>query len=92
MENNQTSHSCNTEKCCQIRNWVSAFLQTPSEVFVGEYSYNTDNGTSKTKSVICIMNLLPQAGIFCVDKSIDEIQPTDIVMLYKALNQAEAAS
>lgn len=88
MTQKEESLQCNSEKCCQIRKWVSAFLRNPSEVFVGEYCYSTNGGASKTKSLICITSQLPEKGIFCIDKPIDQIQPTDILMLYKAFNQA----
>ena len=79
--------NCNSEKCCQIRNWIKAFLKTPSEVFVGEYAYQSGSGTPKTKSVICILNMFPEKGIICIDKPIDEILPSDIIPLYKTLRQ-----
>ena len=79
------TQNCNSEKCCQIRNWIKAFLKTPSEVFVGEYAYSTGSGARKTKSVICILNLFPDKGLICIDKSIDEVQPSDVIQLYKSL-------
>ncbi len=88
MTNKPESPYCNTEKCCQVRKWVSAFLKTPSEVYVGEYSYKTVDGITKLKSAICILDLLPEKGIFCIDKPIDEIGPTDILVLYKAIHEA----
>ena len=86
MVENNTTPSCNTEKCCQIRKWVSAFLKAPAEIFVGEYSYTTPEGTEKTKSIICILDKFPEEGIFCIDKCIDDIQPSDVLMFYKTLH------
>jgi hypothetical protein len=86
MIQNQELHSCNTEKCCQVRKWVSAFLKTPAEVLVGEVSYTTPEGASRLKTVICIPDLLPEHGIFCIDKPVDSVTPTDIIPLCKALN------
>lgn len=87
MTNKPESPYCNTEKCCQVRKWVSAFLKTPSEIYVGEYSYSTPGGETKLKSAICVLDLLPEKGIFCIDKSIDEIGPDDVILLYKAIHQ-----
>lgn len=76
---------CNSEKCCQVRKWVIAFLKTSSNVLVGEVSYSTPEGASKVKTVICIPDLLPDHGIFCIDKPIDSVTPTDIIPLCKVL-------
>lgn len=85
MVEQKATSGCNSEKCCQIRNWIRAFLKTPSDIFVGEYVYDTAGGSSKIKSVICILGLFPEKGIICIDKPIDEVQPTDVLMFYKSL-------
>lgn len=84
MIQNQELKPCNTEKCCQVRKWVSAFLKTSAELYVGEVSY-THEGTARLKTVICIPGLLPEHGIFCIDKPIEDITPTDIIPLCKVL-------
>ena len=86
VQHEEELQPCNTEKCCQVRKWVSTFLKTPTEVLVGEVFYSTPEGISKIKTVICFPDLLPDQGILCIDMPIDDITPSDIIPLCKTVN------
>ena len=76
------------DKLNTIRQWVYLTMREKGEVLVTECTYPciVEKDSVKVRTVICLPDMLPEQGIFSIDKPCAEVGIEDIISIYTRLN------
>jgi len=75
---------------CNIKRWVSMICRNrcsdENKIFISPYSFQTTQGETIQKTIICISENLPEGPVIQIPKPITDICIEDLLSCYKLIN------